>query len=224
MQFLTSLAWIIITSHADLAHAAFAAANRPRSQVLKQLQTQIDKLSAAMALNAELTLRFKTLEASLLLCNREEHWLRSNVAAQAPKKPKVLIPLHLQRDATQSNVNHDSSADGRVDATATASTSKPAAAAAAAGSEPAAAATEAASGSPITGPLSFAALPHPDTWDEHWVRRVAAFSSEDLCTLHAQYAAAAALLYPKAETFGPTSPQHMELLRIHDRYMCFIHR
>ena len=46
-------------------------------------------------------------------------------------------------------------------------------------------------------PLSFAALPHPDTWDDAWIRRVSRFTAEDLCTMHQQYAAVAAMLYPK---------------------------
>ena len=49
----------------------------------EELQIQVDKLSEAITLNTELTLRFKTLEASLLLCNREEHWLRSNARASS---------------------------------------------------------------------------------------------------------------------------------------------
>ena len=72
--------------------------------------------------------------------------------------------------------------------------------------------------------IDFDSIPHPDTWDASWVRRVARFTAKELCIVHRQYAAAAALLYPKADAYGPSSAHHHDLLKIHDRYMCFLHR
>ena len=48
-----------------------------------------------------------------------------------------------------------------------------------------------------TAAIRFDALPHPDTWDEGWIRRVSHLNAADLCTIHQQYASEAALLLPK---------------------------
>ena len=51
------------------------------TQVTQDLQAQVNALTSALAVNKKLKVHFKTLEASLLLCNREEQWLRANATA-----------------------------------------------------------------------------------------------------------------------------------------------
>ncbi len=137
-------------------------------QLVEELSAQVQKLSAALALNRRLQQYSHSLEAGKRFITREERWHRC-----APTPPSSSAPMPSPTSSAPMLLPPPSAA--------TASSVSASAEGAAA----------------VMTDLSFASMPHPDAWDQAWVDRVSRLTAHELCSLHKQYAAAAALLYPR---------------------------